>query len=229
MKLIAVIPARGGSKSVPMKNIRPLHGKPLLAYSVDYARACSLVERIVVSTDSHEIVAVARASGAEVPFMRPAEFATDAAQDYGVFRHALDALEARYGETIDMIALLRPTSPLRPKGLIERAMELMERYPDATSVRSVAVSSEHPYRQWKRNGPYMEGVFPEVHESYNLPRQALPETLFQTGDLELIRRETLLSGSISGSRVLPLLIAHKEMIDIDTEQDFQQAVEQLVV
>ncbi len=208
---------------MPKKNIRPLDGKPLLQYSVEYALACPLVDRVVVSTDSQEFADVAKKAGAEVPFLRPAEFATDDAQDYGVMRHALDALEELWGENIDLIALLRPTSPLRPKGLIERAVTLMDQHPEATHIRSVAKSVEHPYRQWKYNGPFIEGLFSDVDESYNIPRQALPEMFFQTGDLEMMRRETLLAGSITGSRVLPLIIDHDAMVDIDTEADFAEA------
>ena len=92
MKLVAVIPARGGSKSVPRKNIQPLAGKPLLCYAVEYARRCSLIDRVIVSTDCEDIADIATSAGAEVPFLRPADLATDLSQDFGFMRHALDWL-----------------------------------------------------------------------------------------------------------------------------------------
>ncbi|MDO8505533.1 MAG: acylneuraminate cytidylyltransferase family protein [bacterium] len=223
MNICTVIPARGGSKSIPKKNIRLLHGKPLVQYSIEYSLACPFVMHTVVSTDSAEIAQVAKTGGAEVPFLRPAEFAQDDAQDYPVFRHALEELEKIYQETIDILVLLRPTSPLRPVGLIEKALELLNIHPDATSVRSVVRSKEHPYRQWRIMGEYMIGYENSIKEPYNLPRQKLPEIYFQTGDLEAIRRQTILNGSISGDRVLPLIIEHEVMVDIDNEVDWKKA------
>ncbi|MBF0096737.1 MAG: acylneuraminate cytidylyltransferase family protein [Magnetococcales bacterium] len=223
MNIYTVIPARGGSKSIPLKNIRHLHGRPLIHYSIRYSLACPLVKQTVVSTDSEQIAAIARQEGAQVPFLRPAELAQDLTPDFPVFQHALLTLEQLHQERIDLLLLLRPTSPLRPPGLIERAVALLEQHPEATSVRSVALAKEHPYRQWQADGPYVRGVEERVHEPYNLPRQLLPARYFQTGDLEVVRRQTLLDGSISGTRVLPLLIDHEQMVDIDHESDLQDA------
>ncbi|MBF0460803.1 MAG: acylneuraminate cytidylyltransferase family protein [Magnetococcales bacterium] len=223
MNIYTVIPARGGSKSIPHKNIRLLNGQPLIHYSIRYSLACSLIKRTIVSTDSAEIARIAQEQGAEVPFLRPPEHAQDNTPDFPVFQHALHTLEHLYQETIDLLLLLRPTSPLRPPGLIEQAVALMENHPEASSVRSVAIAKEHPYRQWQREGNFIRGVEQTVFEPYNIPRQQLPTTYFQTGDLELIRRETLLAGSISGPRVLPLLIDHEQMVDIDHESDLRSA------
>lgn len=227
MNIYAVIPARGGSKSIPKKNIQLLHGKPLIEYSIGYSLKCPLITHTVVSTDSEEIAEIARNCGAEVPFVRPEELAQDDTQDYPVFIHALNTLEELYNEQIDAIILLRPTSPLRPPGLIEKGIALLQRFSEASSVRSVTPSSEHPFRQWKINGDYMVGYEKEVFESYNLPRQQLPPVYYQTGDLEIIRRQTLLNGSISGERILPLIIKTEEMVDIDNMADWHKAEEQL--
>ena len=223
MKIYTVIPARGGSKSIPKKNIRLIAGKPLIYYSIEYSLNCSLVSRTVVSTDSEEIAEIARECGADVPFLRPANLALDDTQDYPVFRHALDTLEELYNEQIDIILLLRPTSPARPSGLIERGIKLLKRFPDASSVRTVAVTEQHPYRQWKIAGDYMVGYETNVFEPYNLPRQQLPQIYFQTGDLEIIRRQTLKSNSISGNKILPLIIKPEEMLDIDHFADLNKA------
>tara|TARA_B100000315_G_C14553653_1_gene577077 strand:- start:59 stop:745 length:687 start_codon:yes stop_codon:yes gene_type:complete len=227
MRIFTVIPARGGSKSIPKKNIQLLNRKPLLQYSVEYSLKCDLVEKTIVSTDSKEIAEVAKNCGAEVPFIRPSELARDDTPDYPVFRHALDYLEKEYNVNIDLIILLRPTSPLRPPGLIERGIKLFDKYPDSTSIRCVTFTSEHPYRQWIKNGNYIKGLIENVHEPYNLERQELPVVYFQSGDIEIVKRQTLIDGSISGNKVLPLIINHQEMYDIDYEHDLKRAEKSL--
>lgn len=223
MNIVTVIPARGGSKSIKLKNIQELNGKPLLQYSVEYSLKCPLISKTIVSTDSELIAEVARKAGAEVPFIRPSELAEDLTQDFPVLRHALEELEEQYGKVIDVIVLLRPTSPLRPAGLIERAIGLLVKYPDATSVRAVVPASEHPYRVWKKDGNFITGFIESVPESYNLPRQLLPEAYFQSGDIEVVRRSTLLSGSVSGEKVLPLILDFDQMVDIDDPADLLEA------
>lgn len=223
MNINTVIPARGGSKTIPKKNIQFLKGKPLIQYSIEYSLRCPLISRTVVSTDAEEIARIAKECGADVPFLRPAEFAQDDTQDFPVFKHALEVLEKIYREQIDCLVLLRPTSPFRPAGLIEKGIDLLNRFPEATSVRSVAVAKEHPFRQWRITGNFMEGYETGVSEAYNVPRQKLPTLYFQTGDLEIIRRQTILDGSISGARVLPLIISHEDVVDIDSESDWKQA------
>jgi CMP-N,N'-diacetyllegionaminic acid synthase len=223
MKIITIIPARGGSKSLPKKNILLLKGKPLLYYSVDYSLRSQLVTSTVVSTDSQVIADIAKSSGASVPFLRPDEFSRDDTRDYPVIRHALDFFEGQ-GKRFDVYILLRPTSPLRPPGLIEKALEILKNNIDASSVRSMARIKEHPYRAWKQeNDGSVCGFIETEVEPYNIPRQELPELLFQTGDIEAIRRETIINGSISGEYVYPLIIDHEDMIDIDSQSDFDRA------
>ena len=223
MKLAVIIPARGGSKSLPKKNILPLNGEPLLCYSVDYSLKSKLVATTIVSTDSQEIADIAKNCGASVPFIRPAEFSQDDTRDYPVIRHALDFFEAQ-GKIFDIYILLRPTSPIRPSGLIEKAVEILKNNPSATSVRSVAEIKEHPYRAWRQSQDgSISGFINNETEPYNIPRQDLPPLYFQTGDIEAIRRETLIGGSVSGNYVFPLVIKHNEMIDIDNESDFNRA------
>jgi len=223
MKVVTIIPARGGSKSLPNKNILSLDGKPLLCYSVDYSLKSKVVTTTVVSTDSEKIADVAKSCGASVPFKRPDEFAQDDTRDYPVMRHALDFFEAQ-GQFFDFYILLRPTSPMRPIGLIEKAIEILEGHPNASSVRSMAKIKEHPYRAWKQhNDGSISGFIDNEREPYNIPRQELPEVYFQTGDIEVIRRETIINGSISGDCVYPLIINHDDMIDIDSQSDFNKA------
>ncbi len=206
-----------------MKNLRPLAGLPLIAYSIKYSLACPEVSKTVVSTDSPEIAETARAYGAEAPFLRPAEFSGDAARDYGVVRHALDALESIFDETIDAFVFLRPTSPLRPPGLIERALELLRKFPEGSSVRCVTPVSEHPFWQFRRRGDFIEPWLGDAAEPFTTPRQEHPPSFFQTGDLEIIPRETLKKGSTAGDRIIPLVLGREEMIDINYEADFALA------
>jgi len=227
VKVCVVIPARGGSKSVPKKNIRLLGGTPLIGYSIQYSLACPLVSHTVVSTDSEEISEVARECGAEVPFIRPAELGGDDVPDYPVFRHALENLEHLFNAQIELLVLMRPTSPLRPPGLIERGVDLLMRHPQADSVRAVTYTKQHPFRQWKIVGQYIEGYETTVPEPYNLPRQQLPPVFFQTGDIEIIRRKTILGGSISGRRILPIIVEPEDVVDIDCIADFNKATEVL--
>lgn len=223
MRILTVVPARCGSKSLPNKNILLLNGEPLLCHSISYSLKSKVVSATIVSTDSQEIANIAKKCGAAVPFIRPKEFAMDDTRDYPVLRHALDFFEAQ-GDIFDIYILLRPTSPLRPSGLIEKAIDILIKNPSATAIRSVAKVEEHPYRSWRQNqdGSISGFVTNEV-EPYNIPRQELPILYFQTGDIEAIRRETLIEGSISGSSVYPLVIKHDEMIDIDNESDFNRA------
>jgi len=224
--IYTVIPARGGSKSVPRKNIKPLNGHPLIKYSIDYSNASSLVNRTIVSTDDEEIADIAKGLGADVPFMRPQSLGGDLVQDYPVVMHALITLEEIYEEMIDIIILLRPTSPLRPSNLIESGISLLKNNPAATSVRAVASSTEHPYRQWGMQDGYIIGFSNDLTskiEPFNLPRQELPKVFFQTGDIEIIRRQTLKNGSISGDRILPLTINSDQVYDIDSQEDFDLA------
>ena len=154
-----------------------------------------------------------------MPFIRPKEISGDDVQDYPVMVHALKELEKTTKDKVDYLVLLRPTSPMRPAGLIERAIDIIESDSRLTSVRSVVESTEHPYRQWCLHDNYMIGVENKIFEPYNIPRQKLLKTYFQSGDIELIKRSTILSGSISGCRVAPLILDHGQMLDIDNESD----------
>ena len=223
MNIYTIIPARGGSKGIPKKNIKLLKGKPLIAYTIEYSIKSKLINKTVVSTDSLEIANIAKSFGANVPFIRPGYLAEDLTTDFPVFKHALLELENIFKEEIDLLILLRPTSPYRPEGLIEIGVNKMIQNPGASSLRSVAKTSEHPYRQWISNGDSIVGYEKDILEPYNIPRQQLPEIYFQTGDIEIIRRSTIIDGSISGKNVIPLIINHEDMVDIDTDKDWKDA------
>ena len=227
MKVVVIIPARSGSKSLPKKNILPLNGKPLLCYSVSYALKSNLVNKVIVSTDSEEFAEIAKNCGADVPFLRPAKISMDNTRDYPFMRHALDYLDS-VGDVYDIYILLRPTSPLRPEGLIEKSIDILNKNPSATSVRAVARAKEHPYRVLGINEDgSISSMISDIEEPYNFPRQELPEAYSMTGDIEAARRETLLSGSVSGNKIYPLIINPEDKIDIDSIEDFKIAEKRL--
>lgn len=221
--VLAIVPARGGSKSIPRKNVRLLNGVPLLAYSIEAARMAQCVDRVIVSTDDEEIASVARAYGADVPFMRPAHLAEDHTHDLPVFEHALWWLRTYEGWAPDIVVQLRPTSPLRPPDCVDRAVDLLTAAPGADSVRGVVVATQNPFKMWQMApdgamAPLLRTAGPEA---YNRPRQDLPVVHWQTGHVDAVRATTILAGhSMSGQHVKGLVIEQAYLCDIDTEVDW---------
>jgi CMP-N,N'-diacetyllegionaminic acid synthase len=220
---LAVIPARGGSKGIPRKNISPLAGKPLIAYSILQALESKHISRLIVSTDDEEIAAVSRKWGAEVPFLRPAELAQDDTTDLPVFVHALKWIQTNENKLPNLVVHLRPTSPLRPPGLIERAIAHLETDTETDSVRTVRESPHTPYKMWQWEGKYLHPFAQiEGQESYNMPRQALPKVFCSDGVLDVVRTTTILEkNSMSGNNIKPLEIEKPFLtVDIDEPVDF---------
>jgi len=231
-EILAVIPARGNSKTIPRKNIREFAGFPLIAYSIAAAKQSRSVTRILVSTDDGAIAAVARDFGGETPFMRPDEISQDDTLDLPVFIHALEWLSANENYQPDFVIQLRPTSPIRPQGLIDQAVDVMIKHPQADSVRGVVTCGQNPFKMWKldesgRMLPILE--LDGIPEAYNAPRQNLPPVYWQTGHIDVIRTATILEKkSMSGDVVFPVMIDPKYTVDIDTLLDWERA-ERLVV
>lgn len=223
-QIVAVIPARGGSKSIPRKNIKHLGGIPLIAYSIAAAKEAQLVDRIIVSTDDEEIAAIARDWGADVPFLRPKNLADDNTTDLPVFQHVVEWLR-QSGEEPELIIQLRPTSPFRPQNCVDEAIKLLLNNKSADSVRGVTASGQNPYKMWRiKNGILNPLLKSEFKEAYNMPRQELPETFWQTGHIEAIRVNTLLGKqSMTGEQILPFVIEPVFAIDLDTLTQWQFA------
>ena len=223
---VAIIPARGGSKGIPKKNLVLLAGKPLIAHSIEDALNCSKIQRTLVSTDDPEIAEVARSCGAEVPFMRPKELAQDDTPDLPVFLHALEWIRDNEGKLPDLVIQLRPTTPLRPLGLIDQAIQMMEDDPQADCARSISEPPQSPYKMWQIEGKYLKPFIKLGNdESYNLPRQQLPPVYFHDGLLDVIRTSTIMEkNSVSGTRILPLRINESFLtVDIDRPVDIIKA------
>jgi len=224
LQVLALIPARGGSKGIPRKNIREFAGYPLIAYSILAALRSKLVTRVIVSTDDREIAETAKEYGAEVPFMRPAELAQDDTLDLPVFEHALGWLKAHENYEPDFVVQLRPTSPIRPRDLIDRSIQMLADHPQADSVRGVVPAGQNPYKMWVINQdgnmkPLL--AVDGIKEPYNAPRQALPKTFWQTGHIDVIRPKVIFhKGSMSGDVILPVQIDPKFTVDIDHQRDW---------
>jgi YrbI family 3-deoxy-D-manno-octulosonate 8-phosphate phosphatase len=227
-EVLAIIPARGGSKGIPRKNIRDFAGYPLIAYSIAAALQSQLVTRTIVSTDDEEIAAVARQYGAEIPFLRPEEFSQDQTLDLPVFQHALDWLAERENYCPDVVVQLRPTSPVRPNGLVDEAVQTLLDHPEAASVRGVVPAGQNPYKMWRihpENGQ-MQGLLdvPGIPEPYNAPRQALPPVYWQTGHIDAIRPSVIRDlQSMSGPVILPVMIDPDFTVDIDNPSDWMRS------
>ena len=225
-EVLALIPARGGSRSIPRKNIRILAGYPLLAYSVAAGLQAEYVTRVIVSTDDEEIADVARHYGAEVPFLRPPELALDDTADLPVFQHALEWLSDEEGYRPDIVLQLRPTSPYRPPDCADRAIAILADNRKADSVRGVVPSGQNPYKMWRiaEDGRLSALLTEGLEEAFNMPRQTLPPTYWQTGHVDAIRTETITEkGSICGDTILPLILDSAYTVDIDTEWQWEQA------
>ncbi len=225
MEILAIIPARGGSKGVPRKNIVNLRGKPLIAYSIEQALASKWINRVIVSTDDEEIADIARRYRAEVPFMRPEEFAQDLSPDIDVFRHALKWLETNEEYIPDIVLNHRPVCPIRKVETIDRAIELLMNTPEADSLRSVCTPAQTPYKMWRIVDGYMKPLLrlSGVAEPFNLPRQVLPEVYWQFGYVDMVRTEVITrKGKMSGDKILPFII-DEEWVEIDYQEDIVDA------
>ena len=226
-EVLVIIPARGGSKGIPRKNIRLLAGYPLIAYSIEIARQSKLVTRIIVSTDDEEIADVARQLGAEVPFLRPPELAQDDTRDLPVFQHALNWLHENEGYIPRAVVQLRPTTPIRERDSLDRAIKLLFDHPDADSVRAVVIPDKNPFKMWTiRPDGMIEPLIQldEIPEAYNAPRQSLPDAYWHSGQIDVIRPETLLDkNSMSGDNIVPIILDPLYSVDIDTMDTWQYA------
>lgn len=226
VEVLAIVPARGGSKGIPGKNIKLLDGYPLISYSIAAGLRAQFVSRVIVSTDDEEIADIASSWGAEVPFLRPPELAQDDSPDLPVFQHALRWLSEHENYRPEIIVQLRPTSPLRPVDCVDRAVEALMENPLIDSVRAVVPSGQNPYKMWlldetRAMKPLLAGASPEP---YNMPRQMLPPTYWQTGHVDVARYATIMDkNSMSGETIRPLVLESAYTMDIDTDNDWERA------
>ena len=228
--VIAIIPARAGSKSIAHKNIRSIAGKPMLAYSIEHALASRHIRRIIVSTDSEMYAGIARSFGAETPFLRPAKISQDHSTDLEVFAHALHWLGEHENHVPDICVHLRPTHPVRNVADIDAMIDILSENNDLDSVRSVVESPETPYKMWFRgaDGLLKPVVQTNIREACNQPRQALPPTYLQNASVDVTRSRTILKKkSMTGDAIHGYVMA--EIHDIDHEGQLQAAAARLAL
>lgn len=220
MSLVALIPARAGSVRVPGKNVRLLAGHPLLAYSIAAARESELFDAVLVSTDSEATAEVARAYGAEVPGLRPAEMAGPRSPDIEWIRHVLAGTDAEH------FSILRPTSPFRRGTTIRRAWDAFRAVPGADSVRAVRPVREHPGKMWVLEGELMRPLMaqaPGEVPTHSRQTAALLPVWVQDSSLEIARTAIVARGEIAGERVVPFLPEGVEGFSIDYPDDWEAA------
>lgn len=223
MNVLGLIPARGGSKGVPRKNIKLLAGRPLLAYTAEAALAATRLTRIILSTEDEEIAEVGRACGLEVPFLRPAELAQDSSPTLPVVQHAVQMLEAQ-GSRFDAVCLLQPTNPLRRAADIDGCIELLEREQADTVFTMLAVPAEHnPHWVYFQNGDGSLRL--STGEATPIPRrQLLPTAYHREGSVYISRRDVIMNNnSLYGARVLGFEIEAGRSVNIDNLQDWERA------
>lgn len=220
--ILALIPARGGSKGVPRKNIISLAGKPLIAYSIRHALSSRWINRVVVSTDDQEIAEIAREWGAEVPFIRPDWCAQDDSPDIDVFRHALTWLREEEQYIPEVVVHLRPPGPVRQVKHIDEAIGLLLAHPEADAVRSVSVARQTPYKMWQQTETgYLKPVLQLAGEPdcQSVPRQRLPLVYWQNGYVDVIRPRAILDKqSMWGNCAIPYFI-DEQLYEVDYPED----------
>lgn len=227
--VVAVIPARSGSKGVPDKNIKLLAGHPLITYSIAAARLTVSIDRIIVSTDSEEYANIARKYGVEVPFLRPDEISGDTSTDYDFVRHLLDWMLYNEGNLPKYLVHLRPTTPLRNVTYIEAAIERIKRANYATALRSVHEMSESAYKAFEIEGGCLKsfGSNSFALDIANDPRQRFKKTYQANGYVDVIKTEYVIENKkLHGDHVLAFVTPH--VIEIDTAEDFDYLEYQVV-
>jgi len=223
--IVALIPARGGSKRVPGKNVRPLGGHPMLAYTISAAADSGIFDGVIVSTDSEEVAAVARHYGAEVPFLRPAALASDTSPDIEWLEYTLEQLRAT-GRTWECFSVLRPTSPFRTADTIRRAWARFTAQQGVDSLRAVEKCAQHPGKMWIVRGDRMFPLLPFGGDQpwHSTPYQALPPVYVQNASLEIAwTRVVRERRTIAGDVLVPFLTEGYEGFDINDAYDWMVA------
>lgn len=215
-KVLGLIPARGGSKRIPKKNIYPVLGKPLIYYIIHTAKKAKSLDKLIVSTDSQEVAHIAKSYGVEVPFLRPKKLAQDNTADLPVFQHALAELEKK-GEKFDIVVNLRPTAVLLKPNDIDKVIDLLIKK-NADSVRSVHEANQPPYwmkvinsKDWLK--PFLTGL-----DEHRYPtRQLLPQKVYQlNAQVDAMKSFWIKRGKLYGNKILPYVMAETRVVDIDS-------------
>ncbi len=222
-RTVALIPARGGSKRIPRKNIRNFFGHPLIAHTIALAKESELFSRVIVSTECPETARIALYYGAEVPFMRPLEMSLDSSMDIEWVDYTVRKLEES-DDQFDSFSILRPTSPLRTPQMLQNALNMFRAHSQFDSLRAIEKCSEHPYKMWKIKDDGMDPLFTSPNPKlpyHSSPYQSLPKVYVQNASLEIAWVKSLKeSVTIAGNKVQPFITEGYEGADINTEKDW---------
>lgn len=222
LSILAVITARGGSKSIPRKNIKELLGKPLLAYTIEAAQKSKLT-RTILSTDDHEIASIGKDYGVEVPFLRPAELATDTSTSIEAVQHALQVLKETEGKVYDYLMILQPTSPLRTAEDIDASIDIALRT-DADSVMSmVELEDFSPKKLKKVNDDGSIEPFFEDEGTLSARRQDEAKVYRRNAAIYLTKTEHILNGDLFGKKSYAYIMPPQRSVDINALHDFEFA------
>ncbi len=220
--ILTIIPARGGSKGVPRKNIRELGGKPLIAYTLESALTSKYVDRLVVSTEDDEIASIARELGADVPFLRPVEIATDIAKAIGVVKHALLKMEKLDECEYPIVVYLEPPSPFRTSDDIDACIELFREHNPGSVVSVQEANQYHPILMKKIDSGHLKPIC--FNEPEGVPRQLYePAAYMRNGAVYVIRRENILNSIFYGDPIIPYIMPDERSICIDSLLDWYAA------
>lgn len=232
--IVALIPARGGSKGIPRKNIVEFVHQPLIVHSIHQCLKSKYIDHVVVSTDDHEIAEISKEAGAIVPFIRPPEISHDDSTDEDVFFHYVKWLQDNDKQLPEMIVHVRATYPVRPEGMIDEAISMMNTYSQYDSLRTIVPIAINPCKTYfiKNNvlTPYVNEINSNtgelLREPYNRGRQQLPKAYIHNGCLDIVRTSTILEKqSITGTKICPFIMESYETFDIDTWEDLRKAEE----
>lgn len=221
-KVIAIVPARGGSKGVPKKNIKNLGGYPLLAYSIIASKLCPEIERVIVSTDSPEIAEIAKFYGGEVPFLRPSQYANDKSPNEDFIIHALDYFKNEEGFEPEIIVQILPTTPFRDPKLISMAISEFYTDSNATSLRAVHALPEPPQKMLQMQDGYLVGFFPNDPrpDYHNLPRQTFPTAYQPNGYVDILKTDFVRkTGALFGPRMKGFITEF--VVEVDAQEQFE--------
>ena len=220
-EIIAVITARKNSKSIKNKNMIKINSKPLIDYSFDICKKSKFIDRIILSSDSEEIINFSKKKGIEVPFKRPKKYSLDHSTDLEVFSHLLNFLLKKKMRLPKFFIHVRPTCPIRNIKTFDSAIKffsdnLKKKY---TSLRSISLSKENPYKMWCIKNNRLVSVIPN-NKFNSIPRQLIPKTYWQNGYIDIITPKTILNGSMEGNKILPFII-DEQIHDIDYLSDLK--------
>ncbi len=219
MEILAVIPARGGSKAVPKKNIRDLGGKPLIAHTIEQALQCRMLTDVVVSSDDEQIRDVSMALGARAPFVRPAELSTDTALALPTIQHAVVEMEKLDAKTYDYVIMLQATSPFRKIEDIEKALTMMIESKADAVISVVNVEGWHPMKMKRFDGDKLVDYQRPPIE--NPPRQILPPVYMMNGAIFATKRDVMMNrNTFQGDYCVGYIMPRERSFDIDDEYDF---------